>query len=688
VVNLFHDHRDGLYRPAVQAAGGSRFRVALSAPMGFDASVAGLLWMLAGHELHLLSDACRRDPDAFVDFVATWGINLVDVTPSFAEQLLRAGLLRGDHRPAVVVVAGEALGESLQQELAAVPADVAVYNFYGTTECTVDTTRFLLNGRRGQIVGRPNANSQVFVLDAGLRPVPVGVVGELYIAGAGLARGYLNQPALTADRFLPCPFGTGGQRMYRTGDLGRWLPDGNLEYHARIDNQVKIRGHRIEPGEIEAVLARHRGVAQCAVVARGDRPGEKQLVAYVVPVPGEAVDPGELRRFVAGSLPDYMVPAAIVPMESLPLTAHGKLDRNGWPAPAFSGSVSSREPRSPREEILCDLFASVLGVERVGIDSSFFDLGGHSLLAIRLMTRVRSAFDVKLPLRVLFEASTVAALAQRLEGDDRAAGLRVLLPLRRHGSRRPLFCIHPAGGLAWPYARLLRYLDSEQPVYGLQARAYSTPGTARRSTSQMAADYLEQIESVQPAGPYQLLGWSAGGRIAHEIAVELQRRGQRVSLLVMLDATPAADLAMPDMKQLAGEVLADFGIDPGVLGDQPLTFARLEQVLRGTDTPLADLDEHALQTAFEVYRNQARIGGRPPVEPFAGDLLFFSAEVDKPPGTPLVEAWAPFIQGRIEHHPLRCTHREMVYPGPLSDIARVVEARLARSDAPEPGAHS
>jgi thioesterase domain-containing protein/acyl carrier protein len=682
VVNLFHDHRDGVYRPAVQAAGGSRFRVAMSAPVGFDASVAGLLWMLAGHELHLLSETCRHDPDAFVDFVADRGINLVDVTPSFAEQLLRAGLFRGRPGPAVVVLAGEALSDSLQRELAAVPADVSVYNIYGTTECTVDTTRFLRNGRRGQIVGRPNANSQVYVLDAELRPVPVGAVGELYIAGAGLARGYLHRPGFTADRFIPCPFGPGGQRMYHTGDLGRWLPDGNLEYHARADDQVKIRGHRIEPGEIAAVLARHAGVAQCVVVARGDRPGDKQLVAYVVAVPGAELDPGELRRFVAGSLPDYLVPAAVVPMESLPLTAHGKLDRQAWPAPAFSGTAASREPRTPREEILCDIFARVLGVERVGIDNSFFDLGGHSLLAIRLVAKVRSAFDVKLPLRVLFEAATVEALAQRLEGDDRAAGLRVLLPLRRHGSRRPLFCIHPAGGLAWPYARLLRYLDAEQPVYGLQARAYSAPDSVHRSTSEMAADYLQQVESVQPAGPYQLLGWSAGGRIAYEMAVELQRRGQQVSLLVMLDSPPAAELAMPDMKQLAGEVLADFGIDPGVLGDQPLTFTRLEQILHGTDTPLADLDEHTLETAFEVYRNQARIGGEPPAEPFAGDLLFFSAEVDRPSGRPLADAWKPYIQGTIEHHPLQCTHREMVYPGPLSGIARIVGSKLSHGDPP------
>jgi amino acid adenylation domain-containing protein len=677
VVNLFHDHRDEYYGPAVAAAGRDRFRVALSCSVAFDATVAGLLWMLAGHELHLVSNRCRYDPQAFVEFVAESAIDLVDVTPSFVEQLIEAGLLRARNRPSVVVVAGEALSEPLLKAIAQAPADVSVYNFYGATECTVDSTRSRLDGRHGQVVGRPNANSQIYVLDAEMQPVPVGTSGEVYIGGAGLGRGYLNRAKLTAERFVPCPFGAPGERVYRTGDLGRWLPDGNLQYRARVDSQVKIRGFRIEPGEIEAVLAGHPQLRQAIVHLRTHRPGDKRLVAYVVPIFGTVVDPAEIRRYVGAWLPDHMVPAAVVALPVLPMTFNGKLDRSALPAPDFAASTSDREPRTPREEILCDMFAEVLGVERVGADDNFFDQGGHSLLATRLVSRIRDALSIEVPVRLLFEAPTVAALAERLAGDDRAAGLRVLLPLRRHGSRPPLFCVHPAGGLAWPYARLLRYLSADQPVYGLQARAYTDPTRAERSNAEMAEDYVEQLRTVQPTGPYHLLGWSAGGRIAHEMALQLQAQGHEVRLLAMLDAPATAQLQMPDLRKLATDVLTDFGLDAGILGDEPLTFKRLAQVLRTTETALAELDEHTLWAAFDVYRNQARISGEAPPGQFAGDVLFFSADLEKSREAPLIDGWEPYVRGRIDHHPLACTHAEMVSAGPLSIVAQAVQEILA-----------
>ncbi|WP_079155640.1 non-ribosomal peptide synthetase [Streptomyces ambofaciens] len=411
--NLLHHHQYEVLSRVVDSVGGRRLRMAHTASFSFDASWGLFLWMAAhGHELHLLDDDTRHDPEAFARQVHEQRIDVVDMTPSECQHLLLAGLLDADrHRPSLVVLGGEAIGEGLRRELTSVDGLLA-FNFYGPTECTADSVTGVVRDARPAELGTPVSNAQVYVLDAALRPAPVGVAGELYVAGAGVARGYLGRPGLTSERFVANPFGPAGSRMYRTGDVVRWTDEGLVEFIGRADDQVKVRGFRIELGEIESLLGAHGSVAQAAVVVREDRPGDKRLVAYVSPTEGTGAGPAALRQYVAERLPQHMVPAAVVPLPELPLTPTGKLDRRALPAPDWDGAIeSARRPRTGQEEILAHLFADVLGLERVGIDDSFFDLGGHSLLATRLVSRIRTALGVELSVRALFETPSVAGLA-------------------------------------------------------------------------------------------------------------------------------------------------------------------------------------------------------------------------------------------------------------------------------------
>ncbi|MEV7969457.1 non-ribosomal peptide synthase/polyketide synthase [Sphaerisporangium sp. NPDC088356] len=428
--NLFGSHREDLIEPAGRAAGRETLRAVHAASFGFDGSWEPMLWLLAGHELHVVGESTMTDPAALLAYLAEKSIDFVDLTPTYLQELIHHGFLDPDrHRPGVIAVGGEATPAPLWNRLCALPGTV-VHDLYGPTECAVDAYGWHGSGPdRPEPWAAPLANTRAHVLDAALRPVPIGVPGELYLAGEGLAAGYLGRPGLTAERFVADPFGTPGSRMYRTGDLVRRRADGTLSFLGRADDQVKLRGFRIEPGEIEAVLRAHPGVAQAAVTVREDTPGARRLVAYAVPSSGRGIDPAALRAHVATALPEHMVPAAFVELPALPRSISGKLDRHALPVPDAAALTSGRRPRDAREEILCELFAAVLGAERVGVDDDFFALGGHSLLAMRLVGRIRTALGAEVSLRAVFEAPTVARLAGRLrEAPD---GTPALVPAPR-----------------------------------------------------------------------------------------------------------------------------------------------------------------------------------------------------------------------------------------------------------------
>ncbi|AQA24637.1 amino acid adenylation domain protein [Rhodococcus sp. MTM3W5.2] len=495
---------------------GAHGSVLMHSSVAFDASTYEIWAPLTNGGRVVVAPPGRTDIATLTRVLAENGVTAAFLTTRLFELLLDEcpDALASLHQ---VWTGGEEMPPEVFRRALRMCPRTRVVHVYGPTETTTFATCRAFEPAESfdgvsVPIGSALANMRVFVLDSWLSPVPIGVPGELHIAGAQLGRGYRGRAGLTASRFVADPFGPVGSRLYRTGDLVRWTASGELVFVGRVDDQVKVRGFRVELGEIESVLAAHPGVSQAVVVARDAGELGKQLVGYVVPGrTADVVDGGVVRRYVADRLPEFMVPATVVVLEGLPLTSNGKLDRRALPEPEFVSRVEYREPRDEQEQVLAGLFAEVLGLGRVGIDDNFFDLGGHSLLATRLISRIRTVLGVEVPIRTVFEAPTAARLAPML---DRAAGtlygIDVLLPLRATGSATPLFCIHPGGGLSWSYSGLLSYLDPIYPVYGLQQRAVSGTQPVPSTLQEMAADYVDQIRHVQSTGPYRLLGWSLG----------------------------------------------------------------------------------------------------------------------------------------------------------------------------------
>ncbi|NBC46059.1 amino acid adenylation domain-containing protein, partial [Corallococcus exiguus] len=454
-------------------------RVSVNAPLSFDASVQQLVQVLDGHTLCIVPDEARSDAGELVKRIVHDALDVLDCSPAHLRLLVDEGLLEKDTLPQRALVGGEAVDPGTWSRLAQHPR-LRAFNVYGPTECTVDATACAFDASPIPTIGRPLPNVRAYVLDKSLRPVPVGVAGELFLGGEGVARGYLNRPDLTADRFIPDAFtSTPGARLYRTGDVVRWRVDGMLDYLGRADFQVKVRGFRIELGEIESTLLKHPQVHAAVVLAREDIPGDKRLVAYVVPTEGtdSALTADVLKDWLKQFLPEHMRPSTFLVLEALPLNANGKVDRKALPAPQGIALASTYvAPRTAAEEQLAALFTQVLRVERVGIHDDFFALGGHSLLATQLVSRVRAAFRTELPLRALFEAPTVAALAQRLQ--VQTPSLR-LPPLTRTAEEGPRL-------LSFAQQRLW-FLDQLTPGDA----SYNLP-TALRLTGQVDVESLRR----------------------------------------------------------------------------------------------------------------------------------------------------------------------------------------------------
>ncbi|MFN2576067.1 MAG: amino acid adenylation domain-containing protein [Pyrinomonadaceae bacterium] len=574
-------------------------------------------------------------------------------------------------------------------------------NGYGPTENTTFTCCYPLHDLsrvNGSVpIGFPISNTSVYVLDRHVNPVPIGVPGELYIGGDGLARGYLDRPELTQERFVRNPFSGTGDRLYRTGDLVRYRVTGEIEFIGRIDNQVKVRGFRIEPGEIEAALIEHPSVRDAVVVALKDS-GDKHLVAYLVPRNGN-LRIEEVREFLRTRLPDYMVPSIFVPLASLPLSPMGKVDREALPAPNELKRETDKGLTQPSNELelkLTRIWEQVLRVHAIGVDENFFELGGHSLLAVKLFAEIEKSFGRNLPLATLFQAPTVRQLARVLRDEGWQAAWSSLVMIQPGGASTPFFCIHAAGGNVLEYNNLARLLGPDQPFYGLQAKGLDGKSEPHTNIREMAAHYIKEMREIQPEGPYLLGGRSSGGTIAFEMACQLEAAGEKVALLALLDTYPAGYFKLlPEASSLkrrfsrrARKWLSH------IINLRSLNMLdKVRYLLNKLHYAPAKAKHKIYRRAYKVYKRFGK--PLPPVlqnieeinfaavkdfEPqiYSGDVTLFLAS-DLTSDYDLHDGWRELVRGKIEAYEISGNHINIIKEPHVSALAEKLRACIART---------
>jgi aspartate racemase len=509
------------------------------APLSFDASTFEIWGALLNGGTLAIAPAGALSLDELDHVLEREGVTTLWLTAAVFHQavLQRVDMFRGLRQ---LLAGGDVLSPRAVRTVREAWPDCRLINGYGPTENTTFSCCHPVQAHqeldRAVPIGSPIANSRVYVLDGRREPVPVGVPGELWLAGDGLALGYLGSPELTADRFVTHRFSDDRvERLYRTGDRARWLRDGTIEFMGRVDQQVKLRGFRIEPGEIEATLRRQPGVREAAVLVRGNG-NVKRLLAYVTP---HDLDAAALREAMRATLPEYMIPAAVVTLERLPTTANGKLDRAALPEPAMPADEASKvAPRNEVERLLVGLWEEVLEQPGIGVRDDFFALGGHSLMAVALFARIEQVLGVALPLATLFRSPTVEALARAITAGRRPSDERSLVPIRTDGHRPPLFAVPGVGGNVLCFHELAAQLPGDRPFFGLQSRGLVADQAPLDRIEEIASAYIAEVREVQPRGPYHLIGACMGGVIAYEMARQLRAEGEAVDLLGLLETWP------------------------------------------------------------------------------------------------------------------------------------------------------
>ncbi|WP_426751896.1 amino acid adenylation domain-containing protein [Myxococcus sp. Y35] len=681
---------------------GPEDRVAQAATASFDASTFEI-WgaLLNGATLVILSKDDILDPAVLARRLAEERITALFLTTALFNHVART-------QPAAfqpqrtLLFGGEAVDPDCVRAVLAHGGPQRLLHVYGPTENTTFSSWHLTSqvepSAHSVPIGQPLANSTAYVLDARLQPVPIGVTGELFVGGDGLAWGYWARPELTAERFVPHPYSaTAGARLYRTGDLVRRGPDGALEFVGRRDNQVKLRGFRIELGEVEAALRRHDQVHDAVVLVREDAPGDRRLVAYAA----ANAPPASLREHLQRQLPSHMVPSAVIVLDALPLTPNGKVDHRALPRPADAtdDTADEVEPRTPLEQELAALWAEVLGRPSVSVTASFFDLGGHSLLAAQLVAKLSERLGVKVPLQVLFQSPTVAALARWLQDLKRGGGTEgvgpslpgsLVLLQQGRADLPPLLCMHPVGGTVFCYQDLVRALGPERTVYGFQAPGVNGECEPLQTVEQLASVHLDALLQHLPRPPYYLVGLSMGGTIVYDMAQRMRRMGIAPELLVFLD-TPGPGQLPTQFEDDAALLAAAFGDASEELTQHLRRLAPHEQMLEVLRRARADGVVEAsfslvdLQTFLAVWKAHMRALFSYQPQPYDGAAVYLRASEYVPPHPRHPERpWQQLVRGGLELVHVPGNHQTMIEPPNVEVMARHLTAFLQRVEARAP----
>ncbi|MEV6684098.1 amino acid adenylation domain-containing protein [Streptomyces sp. NPDC051130] len=708
VVNYLAWAREAYAAPATEAL--------LTTPLSFDISVTGLFLPLINGGAVLLGDLAEHG--------AVTGVGAAFFKGTASHLALLDALPPACSPTGELVLADEPVSGALLAQWRTAHPQVRVLTEFGPTEATVGAVVAAHEPGRNTgpgilPLGRPIANVRAYVLDPWLQPVGPGVAGELYLAGDGLARGYVGSPAATSERFVAAPYGPAGSRMFRTGDLVKWDANGDLRHVGRSDDQVRVNGFRIATDEVEAVLEREASVDRAVVVAREDRRGDVRLVAYVVPGEGAVVSASALAAAAAAALASYMVPSLFVPIGAVPLTSDGRVDRAALPAPEEVRTTAGAAPRNTVEATLHDIVVEVLGLSRIGVEQSVFDVGMDSMKSLRLVSGARRA-GLDITVADVFVHQSVAALAAACRPEpadpgaeedaaprsgaevmagvlgsadelDLADPFSVMLGIKPNGSRPPVFCVHSGVGFSLPYLPLAQHLGSEQPIYGIQAPCVVDFAPLPGSIEEIATDYLRLIRKVRPEGPYHLLGWSFGGTIAYEMAVQLRAAGEEVGVLSILDAYPRT--GVPDDREeqsLYTWLLEGIGHHRSEFGDHDLTIRDIFATLRRDGSPLAAMGERRMARMVDLMAHHQTLKSAYAPGRYDGRMQLFVSEsplsdgehADKP------GLWKPVFDGPMDIHRIACTHDEMMSSGPLSEIGPAVAAELDRWHARREGGRS